>query len=114
MEAAQPRQADRRVFLSIHWRRIFSELPIAGPLASWIAILIIFSIFVPNFAFTKGEFTWRSFTGILNASVLAGTVAIGVTMLMISGEFDLSVGPLMAMGGYLYANVSQGRLHGNI
>jgi simple sugar transport system permease protein len=78
-------------------RRLFAESPIAGPLATLIIVFILFSLFVPHF------FALRTVSGIVNAATLVGMVTIGVTLLMISGEFDLSVGPLAAMGGYLYA-----------
>lgn len=74
-----------------------TDSPVAGPLVTWAVIFILFSLFVPNFL------TLRSISGIINAAILVGTVSIGVTLLMISGEFDLSVGSLVAMGGYLYA-----------
>jgi simple sugar transport system permease protein len=66
-------------------------------LATLVVVFILFSLFVPHFL------TWRTVSGILNASTLVGMVTIGVTLLMISGEFDLSVGALSAMGGFLYA-----------
>ncbi len=78
-------------------RRQFAGSPIAGPLATLIIVFILFSLFVPHFL------TLRTVSGILNASTLVGVVTIGVTLLMISGEFDLSVGALPAMGGFLYA-----------
>ena len=78
-------------------RRFAVESPIAGPLITFIVVFVLFSIFVPNFL------TVRSISGIINAAVLSGTITVGITMLMIAGEFDLSVGPMMAMGGYLYA-----------
>ena len=78
-------------------RRRVAVSPIAGSLATLIVVFILFSLFVPNFL------TWRTVSGILNASTLVGMVTIGVTLLMISGEFDLSVGALSAMGGFLYA-----------
>ncbi|MFQ5854787.1 MAG: ABC transporter permease [Anaerolineae bacterium] len=78
-------------------RRLFVESTIAGPLATLIVVFGLFSLFVPNF------FTLRSVSGIVNAATLAGMVTIGVTLLMISGEFDLSVGALVAVGGYMYA-----------
>lgn len=78
-------------------RRLFAESPIAGPLATLIIVLVLLSLFVPHF------FTLRSASGILNAATLSGMVTIGVTLLMISGEFDLSVGALVAAGGYLFA-----------
>lgn len=62
-----------------------------------IVVLILFSLFVPQFL------TLRTVSGIVNAATLTGTVTIGVTLLMISGEFDLSVGALVAAGGYLFA-----------
>ena len=78
-------------------RRRFAVSPIVGPLATLSVVFILFSLFVPNF------FTVRTVSGIVNAATLTGMVTIGVTLLMISGEFDLSVGALVAMGGYLYA-----------
>jgi simple sugar transport system permease protein len=78
-------------------RRLLAESPIAGPLATLIIVFILFSLFVPHF------FALRTVSGIVNAATLVGMITIGVTLLMISGEFDLSVGPLAAMGGYLYA-----------
>jgi simple sugar transport system permease protein len=78
-------------------RRRVAVSPIAGSLATLVVVFILFSLFVPHFL------TWRTVSGILNASTLVGMVTIGVTLLMISGEFDLSVGALSAMGGFLYA-----------
>lgn len=78
-------------------RRLFSESPIAGPLATLLVVFILFSLFVEHF------FALRSVSGIVNAATLSGMVTIGVTILMISSEFDLSVAALVAMGGYLYA-----------
>ena len=83
-------------------RRRFSVSPIAGPLATFFVAFVLFSLFVPHF------FSMRTLSGITNASVLTGIVTIGVTMLMISGEFDLSVGALMAMGGFVYGLVTTG------
>ena len=78
-------------------RRLFADSPIAGPLATLIVVFILLSLFVPHF------FTLRTVSGIVNAATLVGMITIGVTLLMISGEFDLSVGALAATGGYLYA-----------
>ena len=38
----------------------------------------------------------------INAATVTGIVTIGVTLLMIAGEFDLSVGTMMAMGAFLF------------
>lgn len=83
-------------------RHRFTVSPIAGPLATFVVAFVLFSLFVPNFL------TMRTMSGIINASVLTGIVTIGVTMLMICGEFDLSVGALMAMGGFVYGLATVG------
>ncbi len=81
-------------------RHTFSMSTVFGPLVVLGVILLLFSIFVPNFL------SFRSVTGIINAITLVGTLTIGVTMLMISGEFDLSVGSVMAVGGYIYGTLT--------
>lgn len=88
-----------------HYKRIlhlFSVSPIAGPLATLILVFVLCLIFVPNFA------TWRTVSGIVTAISISGFVTIGVTLLMISGEFDLSIAPMIAMSGYLFGTISTG------
>ncbi len=80
-------------------RHLFSNSTVAGPLAVLIVIFILFSIFVPKFL------SFRSLSGIINAATLTGALTIGITLLMIAGEFDLSVGSLMAIGGYIYGGL---------
>ncbi len=82
--------------------RLFAESPIAGPLVTLIFIFVLFLLFVPNFA------SWRTVSGIVTAVAISGFVTIGITILMISGEFDLSVAPMIAMSGYLYGTISTG------
>lgn len=72
----------------------------APPLVTLIVGFILFSVFVPNFA------SARTISGIVNAASINAIVVIGVTMLMISGEFDLSVGATVAMGGYVFAKIT--------
>lgn len=81
-------------------RRFFSGSTLIAPLAVLLIVFGLLSIFVPNFM------TMRSVTGIINAVSLSGTIAIGVAMLMITGEFDLSVGSVMAVGGYIFGSLS--------
>ncbi len=78
-----------------HLREVFLHSPIAGPLATLGVVFVLLS-FVPNFL------TLRSLAGIVNAATLTGFIAVGVTLLMIAGEFDLSVGSIMAMAGYVF------------
>ena len=82
--------------------RILESSPLAGPLATLILIYVLFLIFVPNFA------TWRTTSGIITAISISGFVCIGITILMIAGEFDLSVAPMIAMSGYLFGTIVTG------
>lgn len=64
-----------------------------------LAVWILFWALVPNFG------TIRTVSGILAAASINALVVLGVTMLMIAGEFDLSVGAIIAMGAYIFANI---------
>ncbi|MEW5960800.1 MAG: ABC transporter permease, partial [Chloroflexota bacterium] len=79
---------------------LLAESPMAAPLLTLIVGFVLFSLFVPNFA------SVRTISGIVNAASINAIVVIGVTMLMISGEFDLSVGAIVAMGGFIFANIT--------
>ena len=88
--------------LRVRALRLFENSPIAGPLITLIIIYVLFLFITPNFA------TWRTLSGIVTAVSISGIVTIGVTLLMISGEFDLSLAPMIAMSGYLFGSVSVG------
>lgn len=77
----------------------FADSPILPPLMTVILVWVVFWLFVPNFG------TMRTVSGVLNATSINAVVVIGVTMLMIAGEFDLSVGAILAMGGYVFAGI---------
>lgn len=82
--------------------RLFANSPVSGPLATLLGVFILFLLIVPNFA------TWRTVSGIVTAISISGFVTIGITILMIAGEFDLSIAPMIAMSGYLYGSLSVG------
>jgi simple sugar transport system permease protein len=85
--------------------RRFLESPIAGPIITLVVVFVFLTVFVPNNTFL----TMRSMSGIVNAATLTGMITIGVTLLMICGEFDLSVGAIMAIGAFLYGAMT---MHG--
>src|SRR6056297_3085570 len=73
-----------------------------GALIGLIVIIFIFSILSNKFL------QWGNINGILTMTAELGLVAVGVCMLMIAGEFDLSVGSVYAvvpMVGALLANI---------
>ena len=90
--------------------------PAGIPGAILVLLLVVFcTLSVPGvvggfyFLFdVRGALTLRTLVSILNGSVLTGIVVLAVAMLMITGEFDLSVGPILAMGGYLFGTLSVG------
>lgn len=72
-----------------------------GALIGLVVIMLVFSILSDKFL------QWGNINGILTMTAELGIIAIGVCMLMISGEFDLSVGSVYAvvpMIGALLAN----------
>jgi simple sugar transport system permease protein len=85
--------------------RRFLASPIAGPIITLVVVFILLTLFVPNDTFL----TMRSISGIVNAATLTGMITIGVTLLMICGEFDLSVGAIMAVGAFVYGAMT---MHG--
>ncbi len=74
------------------------DSPVIPPLITLSLVWLIFWLVVPNFG------TVRTVSGVLNSASVNAIVAIGVTLLMVAGEFDLSVGAVLAMGAYLFAN----------
>ncbi len=83
---------------------LLGDSPIVPPLITLVVVFILFSLFVPHFG------TMRTVSGVTSAASINAVVVIGVTLLMIAGEFDLSVGSMVAMGGYIFAmNITTGR-----
>jgi simple sugar transport system permease protein len=59
-----------------------------GPALGLIAVVVLFTVMAGPQKFWSGQ----TMTAITTIASLVGIVAVGVTLLMISGEFDLSVG----------------------
>ena len=71
-------------------RQLLQSKPEASAFVMLIVMMIIFSFASPAFL------TYNNFQIVLQPIPELGLVAIGVTILMISGEFDLSVGSVFA------------------
>ena len=74
-----------------------SYIPEAVALISVLVLFVFFSIAAPNFL------TPLSIGNILTFGSIVATVTIGVAILMIAGEFDLSVGSNFAVTSYVIA-----------
>jgi simple sugar transport system permease protein len=78
-------------------RHRLSYIPEAVVLISFLLLFGFFSFFAPHFL------TALSIGNILTFGSITGIVVIGVGMLMVSGEFDLSVGSNFALASYILA-----------
>ncbi|GAA2155882.1 monosaccharide ABC transporter membrane protein (CUT2 family) [Humibacillus xanthopallidus] len=90
-----PSEASNRVTLG--WTNRLLARPEIGALVAAIVIFVFFLIVAPAFRSPASFFT------VLYQSSTIGIVAVGVGMLMIGGEFDLSAGVLVTTAGLFNA-----------
>jgi simple sugar transport system permease protein len=82
------------------WTRFryrLATIPEVVALVSFLAVFLFFSLATDTFL------TPVAFANILTFGSITGIMVIGVAMLMISGEFDLSVGATFAVSSYVFA-----------
>ncbi|MDR7402331.1 MAG: ABC transporter permease [Armatimonadota bacterium] len=82
--------------LRVEWRRLLAVREL-GVLIALLLLIVVFGILQPAFL------TLDTFGDILTQAAELGVAAVGVTFLMIAGEFDLSVGSNFAFTGVLLA-----------
>lgn len=90
--AARPRAAAGSV------RALFAAREL-GVLAALIVLCALVSMASPYF------FTLRNIFNVLQGMSMIGIMAIGMTMVLVSGGLDLSVGSILAVGGVLTARL---------
>jgi simple sugar transport system permease protein len=78
-------------------RYSLANFPEVVALVSFLALFAFFTIAADNFL------TPFAMANILTFASITGIVVVGVGMLMISGEFDLSVGSTFAVASYIFA-----------
>ena len=81
--------------------RIFRN-PVLGPLGALIILVIGFSIFTENFASVDNT------SLILQQSVVVGTLALGQTIIILTGGIDLANGAIMVLGSLVMAKLALG------
>lgn len=69
---------------------------------AFVALIVIFAIASPVFLTTE------NFANVGRQTALVSIMAVGMTLVIISGEFDLSVGSVMALAGVAAALAMQG------
>lgn len=80
-------------------RFVHSSVSMLMPLLPLILTLLVFGALSPRFL------GGPSLALMLNTLAFVGIVAVGQTLLIICGEFDLSVGAVAALSGYLAASL---------
>lgn len=83
------------------FRLWLARTPEAGALVGFVAVFIFFSLTAEHFL----ELGSTAST-ILTKQATSGIVAVGITVLMISGEFDLSVGSMLAVSGLSFLSLT--------
>lgn len=78
--------------------------PEVGVVLALLILTTIFAMSSPNFA------TLDSTTGVLTVAADSGTVALGVGLLMIAGEFDISVGSVYLISTLIFTRLANGGL----
>lgn len=84
-------------------RNQLAKSPGAGAIVGFIALFLFFSVATDLFLSPD------SLASALTNNVTRGIVAIGATMLMISGEFDLSVGSIVGIAGLSFLGLMTGQ-----
>ena len=86
-----------------HLSARLSRHPEAGAFVGFAAVFLFFAATAPETFLSH-----NSISSILTSQAVPGIIAIGITLLMISGEFDLSVGSIMGVSSlvFLYAAVN--------
>ncbi len=79
--------------------RLKSALTLLGP---FIALLVVYAIFG---MMNRAMFTQDVLLSLLTQTVIVGTAAIGMTLIIIAGGIDLSVGSIIALCGVVAATL---------
>ena len=78
-------------------RYILAEFSEVVAIITFAIVFLFFAIVAENFL------TPFSLSNILTLASINGIIAVGMAMAMVSGEFDLSVGSVLAVAGYVVA-----------
>ncbi len=91
-------QSDERVRGENAFKRVFGR-PELGALAGTVLVFVFFGIVAAD----TGMFSAKGIVNWMEVSAQLGIIAIGACMLMIAGEFDLSLGSMIGFAGMIIA-----------
>jgi simple sugar transport system permease protein len=72
---------------------------LARPELGSVVLAIVVYVFFAIIAYDNNFVSWGSFASIMNAAAPLGILSVAVAMLMIGGEFDLSIGSIVGFSG---------------
>lgn len=73
-------------------------------------LIIVATIWIFLTIFTQGSFaSWSNMMNLIRQSSINGVVAIGMTLIIITGGIDLSVGSIVGLSGMVYALLTSTR-----
>lgn len=82
------------------------DIAALAPVFFLLVLLLFYSIFAKNF------FSVGNFVNILRQVSVTGTMAVGVTLVILLGEIDLSIASVMAFSGMIVSGLSLGQFFG--
>ena len=78
----------------VNWMRLMNTF---GPVLALVVIYVFFAIFVPSFRYAS------NIPNIARQTTPVAVAALGMTLVIIAGGIDLSVGSLVALGSVVIA-----------
>jgi simple sugar transport system permease protein len=97
-QAATPNKPDERVRRLSPWRSLFNR-PEFGSIAGTVLVFVLFGIFAGD----SGMFNLDGVMSWAQVAAYLGILAVGACVLMIAGEFDLSLGSMIGFAGMMVA-----------
>lgn len=96
--STQPATGDERLRRVSALRRLLGR-PEFGALSGAVLVFMVFAVFAGN----SGMFSLEGITNWGTVAAYLGILAVGAALLMIAGEFDLSVGSMIGFAGMMLA-----------
>ena len=101
--AEQQRGRSRFGTVFEHTRELLGRFPESGAIFGFVSVLLFFTIATwIDTGWPPQILDLRSIASIMTQAASLGVIAVGVTVLMISGEFDLSVGSILGLSALIF------------
>ena len=89
-----------------YWRRLHALRTIAGGVRDYGIVVFFLGLFIALSFMSNVFFTKTNILNILDQTAPAGIIACAMTIVIIGGGFDLSVGAIFALGGVVAAQTA--------